>query len=129
MITLFLPQKIRKKLEQNQPIVWLINLAIIFIVLFLVPMQLFGMGFRITRMDAGILEIDADLFARIIQRKEIPVTGNESHGDLLSCSRGRQLALDRFGWPGYLARLREVYQRVLDERTGYLRRAARSAAA
>ncbi len=27
--------------------------------------------------------------------------------------RGRELALDRFGWPGYLARLSEIYGRVM----------------
>lgn len=42
--------------------------------------------------------------------------------------RGRQLALDRFGWPRYLAQLREVYDRVLDERPGRRRLAAKSAA-
>jgi glycosyltransferase involved in cell wall biosynthesis len=42
--------------------------------------------------------------------------------------RGRQLALERFGWPRYLAQLREVYDRVLDERPGHLRHAARTAA-
>ena len=49
----------------------IIKLVLVFVVLLLVPMQLFGMGFRITRMDAGILEIDADLFARIIQRMQV----------------------------------------------------------
>jgi glycosyltransferase involved in cell wall biosynthesis len=42
--------------------------------------------------------------------------------------RGRQLALERFAWPRYLARLREVYDRVLDERPGRLRGAKRCAA-
>jgi glycosyltransferase involved in cell wall biosynthesis len=37
--------------------------------------------------------------------------------------RGRELALERFTWPRYLARLRELYDRVLDERSA-ARRAA-----
>lgn len=49
----------------------IIKLVLIFAVLLLIPMQLFGMGFRITRMDAGILEFDADLFARLIQRIQV----------------------------------------------------------
>jgi uncharacterized membrane protein len=47
-------------------LIW--KLAAVFLVIFLVPAQLFGMGFRITRMDAGIHEFDPDLFARIMQR-------------------------------------------------------------
>jgi hypothetical protein len=50
---------------------WLIiKLIAVFIILLLVPMQLFGMAFRLTRMDAGILEVDADLVARITQRMQ-----------------------------------------------------------
>ncbi len=42
--------------------------------------------------------------------------------------RGQQLALERFTWPRYLDQLREVYDRVLDERPSHLRLAARPAA-
>jgi uncharacterized membrane protein len=47
------------------------KLAAVFFVMLLVPMQLFGMGFRITRMDAGIYPFDAELFHRIAQRMQI----------------------------------------------------------
>lgn len=51
---------------------WLIwKLVAVFLVIFLVPMQLFGMAFRITRMDAGIHEFDPDLFVRIVQRMQV----------------------------------------------------------
>jgi uncharacterized membrane protein len=36
----------------------IIKLIAVFIILLLVPMQLFGMAFRLTRMDAGILDVD-----------------------------------------------------------------------
>lgn len=49
----------------------IIKLVAVFVVLLLVPMQLFGMAFRLTRMDAGILELDAGLFARITQRMQV----------------------------------------------------------
>ena len=49
----------------------IIKLCAVLVILLLVPMQLFGMGFRLTRMDAGILETDADLYARITQRMQV----------------------------------------------------------
>ena len=48
----------------------IIKLIAVFIILILVPMQLFGMAFRLTRMDAGILDVNADLVARITQRMQ-----------------------------------------------------------
>ena len=51
---------------------WLIwKLVAVFLVIFLVPMQLFGMAFRITRMDAGIHDFNPDLFVRIMQRMQV----------------------------------------------------------
>ena len=47
------------------------KLSAVFLVMLLVPMQLFGMGFRITRMDAGIYPFDAQLFHRIAQRMQV----------------------------------------------------------
>jgi uncharacterized membrane protein len=47
------------------------KLAAVFFVMLLVPMQLFGIGFRITRMDAGIHPFDAQLFHRLAQRMQI----------------------------------------------------------
>lgn len=47
------------------------KLAAIFFVMLLVPMQLFGMGFRITRMDAGVHPFDVQLFQRLAQRIQI----------------------------------------------------------
>lgn len=41
MIAFFLPQRLRKKIEQNQPIVWMINLILIFVVLSLVHFILY----------------------------------------------------------------------------------------
>jgi glycosyltransferase involved in cell wall biosynthesis len=38
--------------------------------------------------------------------------------------RGRELALERFGWPAYLMRLGELYDTVLDRRAASHRRAA-----
>ncbi|MEE8301344.1 MAG: hypothetical protein V3S24_02805 [Candidatus Tectomicrobia bacterium] len=49
----------------------LIKLIAVFFVMILVPMQLFGMGTRITRMDAGIYPFDPQLFYRIVQRMQI----------------------------------------------------------
>ena len=49
----------------------IIKLIAVFIILLLVPMQLFGMAFRLTRMDAGILDVDADLVHRITQRMQV----------------------------------------------------------
>ena len=47
------------------------KLTAVFLVMLLVPMQLFGIGFRITRMDAGIYPFDAQLFYRTAQRMQI----------------------------------------------------------
>ncbi len=52
MITLFLPQRLRKKIEQNQPIVWLINLAFIFVLLFFVHFVLYKFIESSTWIDA-----------------------------------------------------------------------------
>jgi len=50
---------------------WLIiKLIMVFVVLLLVPMQLFGMAFRLTRMDAGIHPFDATLFVRLSARMQ-----------------------------------------------------------
>ena len=49
----------------------LIKLCAVFLVLLLVPMQLFGMAFRLTRMDADILPFDPELFVRIGQRMQM----------------------------------------------------------
>ncbi len=46
----------------------LIKLTATFFVLFLVPMQLFGMAFRLTRMDAGIYPYDPQVVNRVSQR-------------------------------------------------------------
>src|SRR5215470_5838297 len=48
-----------------------IKLAAVFLVLLLVPMQLFGMAFRLTRMDAGIYPYDADIVQRVSQRMQV----------------------------------------------------------
>lgn len=48
-----------------------IKLAAAFLVLLLVPMQLFGMGTRITRMDAGVYAFDAALFGRLVRRLQM----------------------------------------------------------
>src|SRR5919198_3278759 len=48
-----------------------IKLGAVFLVLILVPMQLFGMAFRLTRMDAGIYPLDAQAVARIGQRLQV----------------------------------------------------------
>ena len=53
----------------HQLLIW--KLVAVFLVIFLVPMQLFGMAFRITRMDAGIYDVDPDLFIRIMQRMQV----------------------------------------------------------
>jgi hypothetical protein len=51
---------------------WLIwKLVAVFLVIFLVPMQLFGMAFRITRMDAGIHDVNPALFIRMMQRMQV----------------------------------------------------------
>jgi uncharacterized membrane protein len=45
-----------------------IKLVAVFLVLLLVPMQLFGMAFRLTRMDAGIYPYDTHVVRRVGQR-------------------------------------------------------------
>lgn len=45
-----------------------IKLAAVFLVMILVPMQLFGMAFRLTRMDAGIYPYDAEIVQRVGKR-------------------------------------------------------------
>src|SRR5215475_6365738 len=47
-----------------------IKLAAVFLVMLLVPMQLFGMAFRLTRMDAGIYPYDADVVQRVSRRMQ-----------------------------------------------------------
>ena len=47
-----------------------IKLAAVFLVMLLVPMQLFGMAFRLTRMDAGIYPYDAAVVQRVGQRMQ-----------------------------------------------------------
>lgn len=47
-----------------------IKLAAVFLVMLLVPMQLFGMAFRLTRMDAGIYPYDAHVVQRVSQRMQ-----------------------------------------------------------
>jgi glycosyltransferase involved in cell wall biosynthesis len=39
-------------------------------------------------------------------------------------ARGRELALSRFGWPKYLARLNDLYDRILQSDGKTIRRAA-----
>lgn len=48
----------------------IIKLTAVFVVLLLVPMQLFGMAFRLTRMDAGIYPFDPALFLRVGRRMQ-----------------------------------------------------------
>ena len=48
----------------------IIKLASVFVVALLVPMQLFGMAFRITRMDAGIFPLDGDVVQRVTARMQ-----------------------------------------------------------
>ena len=47
-----------------------IKLVVVFLILLLVPMQLFGMAFRLTRMDAGIDPYDAHIVQRVSQRMQ-----------------------------------------------------------
>jgi uncharacterized membrane protein len=49
-------------------LVW--KLAAVFVVLVLVPMQLFGMALRLTRMDVGIYPFDPQLVARLGRRMQ-----------------------------------------------------------
>jgi uncharacterized membrane protein len=51
--------------------VLLLKLVAVFVVLVLVPMQLFGMAFRLTRMDAGIYPLDPQVVARIGRRMQV----------------------------------------------------------
>ena len=46
----------------------MVKLAVVFLVLILVPMQLFGMTYRLTRMDAGIYPFDLAVFKRMARR-------------------------------------------------------------
>jgi hypothetical protein len=48
----------------------LLKLVAVFLVLILVPMQLFGMTFRLTRMDAGIYPLDPQVVVRIGKRMQ-----------------------------------------------------------
>jgi uncharacterized membrane protein len=52
-------------------LVLLWKLGAVFVVLVLVPMQLFGMAFRLTRMDAGIYPFDPQLVARLDRRMQM----------------------------------------------------------
>jgi uncharacterized membrane protein len=47
------------------------KLVAVFLVLILVPMQLFGMASRLTRMDAGVYPFDPHAFRRIVQRMQV----------------------------------------------------------
>jgi uncharacterized membrane protein len=47
-----------------------IKLIAVFLVMLLVPMQLFSMAFRLTRMDAGIYPYDADVVQRVTRRMQ-----------------------------------------------------------
>jgi len=47
-----------------------IKLAAVFLVMLLVPMQLFGMAFRLSRMDAGIYPYDVHVVQRVSQRMQ-----------------------------------------------------------
>lgn len=49
-------------------LVLILKLASVFVVAFLVPMQLFSMAFRLTRMDAGIYPMDAEVVDRVTGR-------------------------------------------------------------
>ena len=48
-----------------------IKLAAVFLILILVPMQLFSMAFRLTRMDAGIYPYDTSIVQRVSQRMQV----------------------------------------------------------
>ena len=47
------------------------KLASVFVVALLVPMQLFGMAFRLTRMDAGVYPVDAEVVERVTGRMQV----------------------------------------------------------
>ncbi len=51
-------------------LVLILKLASVFVVAFLVPMQLFSMAFRLTRMDAGIYPMDAEVVDRVTGRMQ-----------------------------------------------------------
>jgi uncharacterized membrane protein len=51
-------------------LVLILKLASVFVVAFLVPMQLFSMAFRLTRMDAGIYPMDAEMVDRVTGRMQ-----------------------------------------------------------
>jgi uncharacterized membrane protein len=46
----------------------IVKLVAVFLVLILVPMQLFGMAFRLTRMDAGVYPFDPQVFEHTTRR-------------------------------------------------------------
>ncbi|GIX47567.1 MAG: hypothetical protein KatS3mg131_1778 [Candidatus Tectimicrobiota bacterium] len=46
----------------------LVKLGLVFVALLLVPLQLFGLGFRLTRMDAGVAPFDAAAAQRVMRR-------------------------------------------------------------
>ena len=48
-----------------------VKLGAVLLVMLLVPMQLFGMAFRLTRMDAGIYPYDAEIVQRVSQRMQV----------------------------------------------------------
>ena len=52
-------------------LVLLWKLGMVFVVFILVPMQLFGLAFRLTRMDAGVYAFDPQLAARLGRRLQI----------------------------------------------------------
>jgi uncharacterized membrane protein len=52
-------------------LVLLWKLGAVFVVLVLVPMQLFGLAFRLTRMDAGIYPFDPQMAGRLGQRMQM----------------------------------------------------------
>ena len=52
-------------------LVLILKLASVFVVAFLVPMQLFSMAFRLTRMDAGIYPMDAEMVDRVTGRIQV----------------------------------------------------------
>ncbi len=47
-----------------------LKLAAVLLVMLLVPMQLFSIAFRLTRMDAGIYPYDADVVQRVTRRMQ-----------------------------------------------------------
>lgn len=52
-------------------LILIFKLAAVFVVAFLVPMQLFGIAFRLTRMDAGIYPLDDETVDRVAGRMQI----------------------------------------------------------